>query len=114
MRIESLLNPTPKEGGINDYKGMTGPMHPPAPTSSKPNSKVKLAKDAPIFRKAPTKGIVRFPPYEAGNDRALAEEHRKFRIYPMGHIGEFTNHIPYSSDKKDFQIKTGRDAFEGM
>jgi hypothetical protein len=109
MRIESLLNPTPKEG-VNDYKG-TGPMHPPP--SSKPNSKLKLAKDAPIFRKAPTKGIVRFPPYEAGDDRALAEEHRKFRIYPMGHIGEFTNHIPYSSDKKDFQLKTGRDAFEG-
>jgi hypothetical protein len=115
MRIESLLNP-PLEETSNANRGILMRPHSsrlpvlPSRSGSKNN---KLAKDAPIFRKAPTKGHVRFPPYDSGEDQALAKEHEKFKIFPLGRIGEFTNHIPYSSDKKTFLLKTGRDAFEG-
>lgn len=31
----------------------------------------------------------------------------------MGHIAEYPRHIPYNSEKKTFQEKTGRESFEG-
>jgi hypothetical protein len=74
----------------------------------------KLPKDAAIFSEGnKTVGFVNYPPYEAGDDKELAAQHRKFRINPMGEIMKRgVRHIPYNSDKKDFQEKTGRDAFE--
>jgi hypothetical protein len=85
----------------------------PAPTRTKG---AKLPKDAPIFRKGPTKGEVKFPPHEAGDDAELAAQHRRFKIFPggsAGKIADFCHRIPYSSDKKTFLAKTGREAFEG-
>jgi hypothetical protein len=31
----------------------------------------------------------------------------------MGDIAEYARHIPYNSDKKSFQERTGRESFEG-
>lgn len=76
-------------------------------------SKQKQAKDAPIFRKCPTKGDVVYAPHEAGNDTELVQQYERFQIFPRGEIAEYCHHIPYSSDKKTFLTKTGRDAFEG-
>jgi len=59
-------------------------------------------------------GTVNFPPYEAGDDGELAAQHRKFQIFPAGEIySKGARHIPYNSEKKDFMVKTGREAFEG-
>lgn len=87
---------------------------PPKPTSQSPRPKgQKLPKDAPIFRKGDPKGIVKFPPHEAGGDEQLKEQHLLFQVYPLGEIADYCQHIPYSSDKKTFLSKTGRQAFEG-
>lgn len=72
----------------------------------------KVAKDAAIFTKAKPRGEVRYPPCEE-RDEELARKHREFRIHPMGDIVEYARHIPYNSDKKSFQERTGRESFEG-
>ncbi|KAH1709055.1 hypothetical protein KXX23_003067 [Aspergillus fumigatus] len=71
----------------------------------------KVAKDAAIFTKAKPRGEVRYPPCEE-RDEELARMHREFRIHPMGDISEYARHIPYNSDKKSFQERTGRESFE--
>ncbi|KAJ4295126.1 hypothetical protein N0V90_007136 [Kalmusia sp. IMI 367209] len=88
----------------------------PRPAASYPPmpKRKKIPKDAPVFSEG-TKivGHLNYPPYEAGDDVELAEQHRRFQIYPMGEIQrKGARHIPYNSDKKDFLEKTGREAFE--
>lgn len=75
--------------------------------------KQKLRKDAPIIRKAQTKGVVQFPAHEAGDDEVLAAQYEIYQITPRGNIAEHCHRYPYSSDKKEFQENTGRDGFEG-
>jgi hypothetical protein len=86
---------------------------PAAPNTSVPKRQ-KVPKDAAIFSEgSKLVGFVNYPPYEAGDDKDLAAQHRRFQINPMGEImRKGARHIPYNSDKKDFMEKTGRDAFE--
>lgn len=101
--IESLLNPLPT----------------PSPTSSATTimlcsprqKKQKMAKDAPIFQRGKPKGEVRYPPCEMRNGE-IASLHHDFRIHPFGNIADYPRHIPYNSDKKSFQERTGRESFE--
>lgn len=71
-----------------------------------------MAKDGPIFREGDVHGVVRYPPCEE-RDEELAKIHAEYNLYPMGRIADFPRQIPYSSDKKSFQEKTGRDSFHG-
>lgn len=71
-----------------------------------------MAKDAPVFREGRIRGELRYPPCEERDDE-LAAIHEKFQIHPMGKIEQYPRHIPYNSDKKNFQEKTGRECFEG-
>ncbi|KAE8330376.1 hypothetical protein BDV39DRAFT_213113 [Aspergillus sergii] len=91
----------------------------PAPTSSDPvpcseprQKRPKIAKDAPIFNRGKIRGELRYPPCEERSE-ALIQAHRQFQLHPMGDIVEYPRHIPYNSDKKSFQEKTGRESFEG-
>jgi len=131
MNIESLLNPVShRQDHVQQEEcrecdsTATGPVdnsRPPAtrprsPTSTTAQSELKtqkLVKDAPIFRKGRPKGEVQFPPHEAGHNWELLAQHIKFHIFPRGEIASYVHRIPYSSDKKTFLEKTGRDAFEG-
>ena len=114
LSVASLLNPVPPTGNNN------GSQTRPASTLSSKGYKIgspvpkkmKLSKSAAVFNKAEPKGIIRYKPFE-GQDGAIAAEHRKFQVQPVGRITEYPRHIPYRSDKKNFQEKTGRDAFEG-
>ncbi|EPS33126.1 hypothetical protein PDE_08088 [Penicillium oxalicum 114-2] len=74
------------------------------------NPKPKTSKDSAVFRPGPIQGELRYPPCE---DRTpfLEEEHRKANLTPFGNIADFPRHIPYSSEKKTFWEKTGRDSF---
>ncbi|KNG85175.1 APSES transcription factor Xbp1 [Aspergillus nomiae NRRL 13137] len=108
--IESLLNPLPDASQFS--------LPSPAPTSSDAapcseprQKKPKIAKDAPIFNRGKIRGELRYPPCEE-RDEALTQAHRKFQLQPMGDIAEYPRHIPYNSDKKTFQEKTGRESFE--
>lgn len=71
-----------------------------------------MSKAAATFVKAKPKGAINFKPYEYQDD-IIAAEHERFEVEPIGHITDYPRHIPYNSEKKSFQQKTGRDAFEG-
>ncbi|KAI2730135.1 hypothetical protein CBS147332_1987 [Penicillium roqueforti] len=96
LSINSLLNPQP-ERRI---------PYPPFPVQEKR----KMAKDAPIFRRGKIQGECRYPPCEE-RDADLEKAHRELSLRPMGNIADYPRHIPYASDKKTFQEKTGRDSF---
>lgn len=74
--------------------------------------KQKMAKDAPIFNKGKARGEIRYPAYEE-RDEELVRIHQEFRVHPFGNIADYPRHIPYNSDKKTFQDRTGRESFEG-
>ena len=98
LSIKSLLNPEPER--------QFRVPHPPP-------EKRKMAKDAPVFRPGKIQGECRYPPCEE-RDEALLQAHEEFNLRPLGRIAEYPRHIPYASDKKSFQEKTGRDSFHGM
>ncbi|KAF1813790.1 hypothetical protein P152DRAFT_394050, partial [Eremomyces bilateralis CBS 781.70] len=133
MQIQSLLNPLSEPlppGRVSPQRSApesTRPQsHRPAQareSSEHPSSQfkydslstqrpAKLPKDAPIFKERKPRGRVNFAPYEAGTGKEMAAQHKKFRIFPVGRIGEYCRPIPYSSDKKSFWSKTGREGFE--
>ncbi|KAJ5374488.1 hypothetical protein N7517_006494 [Penicillium concentricum] len=96
LSIKSLLNPQPERR--SPY---------PFPAREK---RQKMAKDAPIFRRGKIQGECRYPPCEE-RDAELEKAHREFSLRPLGNIADYPRHIPYASDKKTFQGKTGRDSF---
>ncbi|KAJ5083025.1 hypothetical protein N7532_012068 [Penicillium argentinense] len=118
--IQSLLNPlpdlavrTPGFGAPFNLPTMRAPK-PSGPGRHRDPGKQKKPKDAPIFSEADPVGEVRYPPCEEVTDK-IAEEHRKCQLYPMGEIekiSDFPRHIPYKSDKKTFEKRTGRDRLE--
>ncbi|KAJ2990016.1 hypothetical protein NUW58_g3168 [Xylaria curta] len=119
LSLSSLLNPAPP-----------GPSHgstfPPSPESSSPTDscvedcvlsdrstmpKHKMPKDAAVFTKSKPKGAINFQPHEDLDEVSLHRV-RRFQVYPLGKIREYSRHIPYNSGKKDFFEKTGRESFE--
>ncbi|KAF2704404.1 hypothetical protein K504DRAFT_472204 [Pleomassaria siparia CBS 279.74] len=116
MKIQSLLNPFC--GEQHGYRSSESPTpavisHSQVPCTSAPKRQ-KVPKDAAIFTDgSKINGAINFPPYEYADDEELAMQHRNFNIYPIGEIlTKGARHIPYNSDKKDFMVKTGREAFE--
>lgn len=87
----------------------------------------KAIKDTVMFNRGPPAEGVNYLPFESSdpticlidNDREeLMRQHRLFRIKPSeedgeGQIRNFTRMIPYSSDKKNFFLKTGKEGFNG-
>jgi hypothetical protein len=115
MNIHSLLNPLC--GEPHSFRSSASPAQAPVPYSGPPTvmpKRLKVAKDAPIFSEGnKIVGNVNYPPYEAEHDQDLTAQHQNFQVYPLGEIyRKGVRHIPYNSDKKDFQDKTGREAFE--
>ncbi|KAJ5503821.1 hypothetical protein N7463_006695 [Penicillium fimorum] len=96
LSIKSLLNPQPERR--SPY---------PFPAREK---RQKMAKDAPIFRRGKIQGECRYPPCEE-RDAELEKAHRELSLRPLGNIADYPRQIPYASDKKTFQEKTGRDSF---
>lgn len=106
--IESLLNPVPE---IRSYQLSRSTD---TATFRTPRQKrQRIAKDAPIYHKGKIRGELRYPPCEE-RDEELTRIHEEFKVHPLGNISDFPRHIPYNSDKKSFQERTGREFFEGM
>ncbi|KXS99262.1 hypothetical protein AC578_6212 [Pseudocercospora eumusae] len=140
LKINALLNPTSDNSTWHSHHaGATPPTpaytthgsspaqssRPVTPATPSTSKKQKLIKDAAIFLRASPKGPVNYPPYECSENslclnyqqrQELAEQHRAFKVWPDGSadekIANYVRHIPYSSEKKDFLNKTGRDAFD--
>lgn len=111
--IESLLNPAPELARLS-LPSPTLSSSPSTVDSQTPRpKKQKLTKDAPVFTRGKIRGELRYPPCEE-RDEELTGLHREFQIHPLGSIAEYPRHIPYNSDKKSFQDRTGRESFEGM
>ncbi|KAI4129362.1 MAG: hypothetical protein LQ341_006578 [Variospora aurantia] len=72
--------------------------------------KQKLCKDEATFTKGKPQEEVRYWPCEH-QDRHIAAEHQRFKLYPIGHITEYCKHVPYRSEKKPVFTKTGREGF---
>ena len=87
----------------------------------------KAGKDNVLFNRGPLTGEAKYLPFElsdqaislsAADRKDLVQQHNRFRIKPSeedgeGQIRSFTRYIPYSSDKKNFFLKTGKDGFNG-
>ncbi|KAI0147598.1 hypothetical protein GGR57DRAFT_505497 [Xylariaceae sp. FL1272] len=119
LSLSSLLNPAPPGRPATS-------RFPPSPASSSPTDscveestfqnrpsmpKHKMPKDAAVFTKSKPKGSINFQPFERLDETSLRLV-RKFQVYPLGKIQEYSRHIPYNSGKKDFYEKTGRESFE--
>ncbi|RKF59667.1 putative apses transcription factor xbp1 [Golovinomyces cichoracearum] len=111
--VASLLNPVKME---QDFISPS-PSSPDSPTQQslstlKPvTRKQGLMKIETVSSKTKLKGEVCFSPYE-DLDETTAQEVKKFEVYPLGKIKEYSRHIPYNSGKKSFLKKTGRESFE--
>ena len=119
--IRSLLNPLPEidlSPRHDDYRTITRIE---TSTTSNPGrqrstTRYRVPKDAPVFKEDDTKGEIRYLPCEESSG-VIAREHQKLRLFPMGMCGgimRYPRTIPYKSDKKSFEEKTGRSKFEGM
>ncbi|CRG90834.1 hypothetical protein PISL3812_07880 [Talaromyces islandicus] len=117
--IESLLNPAPPEP-VKRHSELQGKLqhhhhhqqHNTFPPDISDRRPPRIPKDAPVFNPGKVRGELRYPPFEE-RDEFLDSQHVLFEIHPtIGHIAEFPRHIPYSSEKKGFLEKTGRESFE--
>ena len=115
ISVASLLNPLPSPSEherdavtpkSSHHRSMT-----PSSTSSTFAKHTMLKTDI-VHMKTEPNGEVKFKPCEIQDD-TIAAEHQKFHVEPVGRISDYPRHIPYSSDKKSFQRKTGRDSIEG-
>lgn len=109
--ISSLLNPMSERRIAMPHTPRRNVTAPQSPLS--PRKKAKLTKDAAVFQHGPIRGECRFPPDEF-QDEMLAAYHQQFEVSPFGEIADYPRHIPYNSEKKGFQEKTGRECLEGM
>ena len=112
--LASLLNPLPPS-----FERPRKPVKSASPQRIERSSstlvsakKQKMSKAAATFVKAEPKGEINYPPYE-GKDETIAAAYELFDVKPVGRICDYPKRIPYNSDKKTFQQRTGRDGFEG-
>ncbi|KAL7958802.1 hypothetical protein V8C34DRAFT_137593 [Trichoderma compactum] len=76
-----------------------------------PTQKAKTQGSADNMPKPKLQGPVNFAPFE-NVDQASYREVQRFQVSPFGQIRQSCDHIPYSSSKKDFFEKTGRESIE--
>lgn len=143
LNIQDLLNPSASDApNIRRTPDTATPPPTPASTitsSYSATSRVgtpvttisarsqKPAKGLGITIHNGVNGTVNYPPYELTRhdiylspeqQRELSRYHKRFQVLPCSEneqesIADYTRHIPYSSDKKTFGGKTGRDGFNG-
>ncbi|GKZ33635.1 hypothetical protein AbraIFM66950_003660 [Aspergillus brasiliensis] len=104
--INSLLNPDTSYPSLDQ----ASPQH---EMSIQPprSERTKVPKDQPTFRRGKTQGEVRYPVHDE-RDEHLKKIHLEYKLYPMGNIADFPDRIPYTSTKRSFRERTGRERFE--
>lgn len=114
VSVASLLNPlTPENEQANPLPNPCSMLYSPEPSARIPLlRKQKLCKDEATFIKGKPQEEVKYWPCEY-QDGVVAAEHRKYQLYPIGHITEYCKHVPYRSEKKTFLSRTGREGFHG-
>ena len=114
VSVASLLNPLRQED--EQSKPLPSPrsmLRSPEATARMPLiRKQKVCKDEATFVKGKPQEEVNYWPCEY-QDYHIAAEHRKYQLYPIGHIAEYCKHVPYRSEKKSFLNRIGREGFHG-
>lgn len=121
MKIPSLLNPKSPDASTrrvrstrrHSTEAVKQSNHDVKPFKYSSLRRSREIKDAPKYEEGEPIGTVLYPPYEAV-DEDLRKEYERFSISPRDHIADYPRNIPYSSEKKKFHVKTGRDCFNGM
>ena len=114
LSVSSLLNPASPN---NERGGLQ-----PNPLMEQPflSSRLEITTQRPIDTSATTAsdgdetvGEINFKPCEETRNEELKAEHERFQLQFFGEIAKNPRHIPYRSNKRDLQEKTGRGFFEG-
>ncbi|KAL9623526.1 MAG: hypothetical protein Q9160_002207 [Pyrenula sp. 1 TL-2023] len=114
--IHNLLNPDPAAPvdaiGHCQLPSPSSTIHIRDYSSSPPpRKKPKVAKDAAVFNRNSIRGECRYPPCGI-QDETVALHLQQHEVYPIERLMDYPRHIPYNSEKKTFQEKTGRESFE--
>lgn len=129
LAAPSARTPTHPNHAYNPHRST--PAETPRPETPvslpSPPKRQKLVKDAAQFTRGAVTGPNNYPPYESSAyndnvtaelDRELVRQHKLHKITPSALVGDkisdFPRHIPYSSEKKSFFSRAGRDTFHGM
>ncbi|KAL8842897.1 MAG: hypothetical protein Q9170_000301 [Blastenia crenularia] len=114
VSVASLLNPIPPDNERpSPFSSQCPMLYSPEVSPYMPSvRKQKLCKGEATFIKGKPQEEVNYWPCEY-QDEHVAAEHRKYQLYPMGHITEYCKHVPYRSEKKSMISKTGREGFHG-
>ncbi|KAI4109554.1 MAG: hypothetical protein LQ339_001667 [Xanthoria mediterranea] len=112
LSVASLLNPpAPSVEQQNPLPSPCSTLFTPEASPGIPEMKrPKLCKDEATFVKGRPQIEVNYWPCE-GRDGKAEDEHRKYSVFPIGHIAEYCKHVPYRSEKKSLLSKTGREGF---
>lgn len=143
LNIQALLNPFVSNGPDGrGHTGSASPPPTPAstPTStsfvtSRPTTPAttasqkqeKIGRAPAAVNSNKTGSGVNYPPFEivenalcvsVPQQQELVRQHKLFQVLPYSEnthdlISEYIRHIPYSSDKKSFGGKTGKNGFNG-
>ena len=116
VSVASLLNPLPFSYERELSKTPVQMTSQQDPSRLQLAGKVRMSKSVATLVKGKPKGEVNYPPYESQGDADadIAAAYEEFEVQPIGHIIDYPKRIPYNSEKRSFQQKTGRDGFEGM
>ncbi|GLA77019.1 hypothetical protein AtubIFM55763_008898 [Aspergillus tubingensis] len=104
--INSLLNPDTSCPSLNP-----GSLQRGLSLQTPRSERTKVPKDQPSFRRGKIQGEVRYRVHDE-RDEELKKIHLKHKLYPMGNIADFPDRIPYTSTKRSFKERTGRERFE--
>ncbi|GAT28768.1 APSES transcription factor Xbp1 [Aspergillus luchuensis] len=104
--INSLLNPDTSCPSLN-----RGSIQRGVSLQTPRSERTKVPKDQPSFRRGKIQGEVRYRVHDE-RDEELKKIHLKHKLYPMGNIADFPDRIPYTSTKRSFKERTGRERFE--
>jgi hypothetical protein len=122
LPIQSILNPSPplypttphSQRSDSELSSPASDFNDVVTTSAKgnPPTRAKRSRDSSDLTYSRPQPPIKYPPFESLDEVAYSRM-AKFKVYPLGEIGKFCVHIPYSSDKKDVFEKTGRESFYG-
>ncbi|KAI2938198.1 hypothetical protein CBS63078_662 [Aspergillus niger] len=104
--IRSLLNPDTSCPSLNPASSQRE-----LSLQSPHSERKKVPKDQPSFRRGKVQGEVRYRVHDE-RDEELKTIHLKHKLYPIGNIADFPDRIPYTSKKRSFKERTGREGFE--
>lgn len=118
MKIPDMLNPldsTPYSRDASPSESLTSQYRVNSPARSTPRQDRSQKDGFSEVKDKPT-GDVKYPPYELCQDPKIGPELDKYNVKPdrtKGKIIEYPRYIPYASNKRTLQVRTGLKGLHG-